>query len=557
MLWNEYISDVQSGKIVVGKYVRLAIERHTNDLDQAEKKGWYFCEDSARFAVDFIALIFRFYGKVSRKNLELQAFQAFIVAVLFGWKMADTDLRRFNKAYIEVARKNGKSFLIAAIGIYMTVADGEYDAEVYCAAMKRDQAMKVFRPAQQMMRALRMHSAGMKVATTVQKTRIIYEPGESFFCPLSRDYDTEEGSNPHCGIVDEVHVHPTTGMIDMLESGMVQRLQALLLLITTAGFDLSKPCFQYHKNYKALLEGTVQNDSTFAMIWCLDEGDDWQDEANWPKANPGLGTILPIANFRKELQKAQSEGKAKEQTFRVKNLNVWLNEATGWITDEDWRANSEPFSRESLAGRRCYLGIDLASTRDLTSTVLLFPPVHEGEPAKVLWFFYCPSAKIEKPDKNEGKVNYQEWAGSGLIFGTDGDATDYNYVFDHVNELRSEFDIVRGGFDRARALGIVDKLNEDGLDMHPVAQTYTGLTMPIEQIEHWIATGDFHHGDNPVANWMLGNVRVMYQGNDLKRINKSIASGKIDGFAALLDAVSVYLDYHEEDEDSSPIFTLA
>lgn len=553
---EQYISDVLTGKIIVCEYTRLGVQRHVDDLKKAEDKGWYFDAHAGRRVYGIIGDWFDIFAKATNKTIEIQGWQCFLLYTAFGWKMRDTGYRRFDKMYIEIPRKNGKSLLAACIGLYMSLCDHEYEAEVYCAAMKRDQAMKVFNPAKKIMRKLQKASAAFDDSVEITKLLIENTATDSIFEPLSKDYDHEEGSNPHCGIVDEYHVHPNSGMVDMLESGMVERNQPILLIITTAGFDLSKPCYEYHKSCVRVLKNETENDSTFILIFSIDKGDDWQDPKTWYKSNPNLGSGLKEFAFQKAAQKAISEGIRKEVTFKVKNLNIWLNEAVNWIKSEQWDKNGTDFDLEELRGRRCYVGFDLASLHDLTAVAYIFPPIIEGERVRVLWRFFCPMWKITNPELNEGGINYAQWARDGYIFGTPGKTTDFNFVYDDIVEQSELYEIMHVAYDRHRATQLVSMLTDAGFDCEAVGMTFSYLTMPIEQIENWINNEELDHGNNPVINWMLSNVQVIITGNNYKRIDKAVAKGKIDGIVSLVYATYGYLNNREADNDQSPIMSL-
>jgi phage terminase large subunit-like protein len=546
-LAKKYIDDVMTGRQVACEYVKKAVERHVNDLQIAEEKGWFFDEDSAQFVIDFVSFLRHTKGSFAKKRFNLQPWQAFIFWVIFGWKNKETGFRRFKKAYIEVSRKNGKSEIGAALGIYMLIADGEYGAEVYAAATKRDQARKVFDPAKSMLKQARAESKSLKKSTTVLTNRLVNESSESYFVTLSKDYDSEEGSNPHFAVVDEYHVHPTSGMLDMLESGMVQRNQSLLFIITTAGFQTASPCYEFRQSIVGLLNGERKNDSVFGIIYTLDEGDDWRDESVWVKATPNLGTGIPIQNFREALQKACGEGYTSEIAFRVKNLNQWINEAHGWINQKIWKAAAGIVDLEELKGQVCYGGLDLASTRDISALAIVFPPEGDDEKFSVFWRLYCPMEMIEDPSRNENGISYKQWWKDGFITGTDGNVTDYRYIEKDIQEINIHFQLKRIGYDRHNAYEIVTRLDESGIAMDPVPQTTLGLSVPMKQVERLVYSENFNHGNNPVINWMLGNIAIYIDGNENTKLDRKNKAEKIDGFAALLDAMNVYINNWNED----------
>lgn len=557
-LAQAYIKDVTSGRAVVGRKTRLAVERHLSDLKSAKANGWYFDETEAEIALAFISFLRHTKGEHAKKNFRLQPFQAFIIYVLFGWQMAATGKRRFRKAYIRMARKNGKSELAAAIGLYMLIADGEPGAEVYSAATIRDQAKKVFDPAATMMRMAKNEdpdlSKCVKVFDSKNNCLIKFDDGEipATFTPISMDADTSEGSNPHCGIVDEYHLHKNTNVMDMLETGMGARQQPLLLTITTAGFDMSLPCYEYEMTIIKVLEGEKTIDRTFIMIFDLDEEDDWKDETLFEKANPGIHAGFPSIDYlRDELQKALAEGFSKEKAFRVKNCNQWLSQAVGWITEEYWKAASTPFDLAEMYGRTCWIGMDLARVRDLASVCLFFPPTAEDEKFRFYWRHYCPGDVIDNPKRNEGKISYKKWEKLGILKRCDGNIISEDDIFDDIMEDSKNFDLQTLGFDRKFAYKIISDLKEEGVETLPVPQNSTHLTVPIYQIEALFFGHHVEIQENALMDWEIGNVAMVYEDGDHVRISKKKSPEKIDGVAAMIDAVYAYIQSYSSEEATS------
>jgi phage terminase large subunit-like protein len=547
-LANTYITLVLEGTIRVGKKARQAVERHLRDLEIAQEKGWVFDETEAVIAMTFVSFLRHTKGEHAKTNFRLQPFQAFMLHQIFGWRMAD-GTRRFRKAYIRMARKNGKSELAAAIALYMLVADGEPGAEVYAAATIRDQAKKVFDPAAAMMRMLKKDDAEINRITKVFDSKnnclIKVDDGQipGIMVPISMDADTSEGSSPHCGIVDEFHLHKTTNVVDMLETGMGGRKQPLLLEITTAGFDTSLPCYHYEATVLKVLSGEVDIDRTFVMIFDLDDDDDWRDSANWEKANPGLRAGFPsLAYLQDEAQKAQVEGFSKEKAFRVKNCNQWLSQAVGWIPEEDWRSAQADWSLEEMAGRKVFLGLDLAAVSDTASICLLFPPENSDESFRVAWKTYCNEEQVDNPKRNEGRVIYRKWAKEGHLTVSDGNTMDFDLIKEDILDLSNRFEIEALGYDRAFGYYIIQDLTNEGFNCQPISQRAISLTVPIYQVETLIKRGMLEVQRNPMVTWQMGNVVMVYEDGDHCRISKKKSPDKIDCIAALLDAMRAYMD---------------
>lgn len=547
-LAKKYIKDVAAGRITVGKKARLAVERHLSDLKIAKKKGWYFDDTEAEIALVFISYLRHTKGAWAKQPFQLQPHQAFIIYCLFGWRIKGSRLRRFRKIYIRMARKGGKSEFAAAIGLFMLIADGEIGAEVYSAATVLDQARYVFDKAASMARMLKREDPDlqkqMKVFTSKNNCLISVDDGEvpNIFQPLAADPDHDEGSNPSFGIIDEYHLHDDNGTVEMIETGMGTRLQPLTLIITTAGFDTTKPCYEYENAILKVLTGEVELDETFIIIFDLDEDDDWKEEKNWEKANPGLRYGTPTFDYlRKIFKESKVEGLSKERAFRVKNLNQWWNESLGWIPSEEWKKGAEKFDPHALAGRTAFAGLDLAANRDLTALCILLPPQHAGEKFVVFWKYYCPNETLVNPTRNDGKVAYRQWAKDGFLTVTDGNVTDYDVIEADILKINEVFPIEWLGFDRHRSFAIMAHLHENGIPIEPVPQTFFGESAPILQIERLAYAGALQHGDNPVSNWMLSNVALMMDANENVKLDRKKKKDKIDGMAAMVNAFNVYL----------------
>ncbi|HHV61141.1 MAG TPA: terminase large subunit, partial [Firmicutes bacterium] len=300
---TQYARDVVKERELAGKWVRLACERHLRDLERAGTDEFPYIFDPAR--ADRVFAFFRFCrhvkGPLAGQPIELEPWQQFIIGSIYGWVHRETGLRRYRKAYIQVARGNGKSTLLSGLGLYMLMADGEAGAEVYATATKKEQARIVYDAA----RVMAIRSPDLLRRLEPGKAEILYPTTASKFAPLSKDTKSLDGLNPHLGIIDEFHAHPTREMYDLLVSAMGKRLQPLLFIITTAGFDLASPCYEEYTYLTKVLEGEFENEQYFAYIAQLDPEDNPQDEATWIKANPLLAaTEAGMEYLRAELQAA-------------------------------------------------------------------------------------------------------------------------------------------------------------------------------------------------------------------------------------------------------------
>ena len=326
---TDYAESVVSGEIVAGKPVRLACERHLRDLETAHERGLYFDDGAAQLAVDFIQNCKHSKGEWAGQNLILADWQLFIVGSVFGWKRLD-GTRRFREVYNEVARKNGKSTFVAAIGLYLTCADDEPGAEVYSFATKEDQAKIVWSEANRMAKQTPALMRRLVIHDSQNNASISWTARNSFFKPLARGSDTESGLNPHGAIGDELHEFKTRNMVDIIDSAVGARRQPLIWYITTAGWDQSSIWWEKRSYALMVVEQAVEDDSVFVYIATLDEDDDWRDETVWIKANPNLGISVKLEGLREDAAKADAQPSRSE---RLPSLRAERSDRAGRALD--------------------------------------------------------------------------------------------------------------------------------------------------------------------------------------------------------------------------------
>jgi phage terminase large subunit-like protein len=541
-----YARMAASGKLVCSKWVRLAAKRHLDDIEEGHKRGLYFDPRAAQDALDFFGFLRHSKGEFAGNEFVLADWQIFIVWSLFGWRRSG-GTRRFRSAYVEVARKNGKSTLCAGIGLYLFFADGEPGAEVYCAATKRDQARIVFQE------AARMRDASPGLSKRIKKFRdnMHIEGTASKFEPLGSDEDTLDGLNIHGAIVDELHKHKTRAVLDVLDTATGARRQPVVFKITTAGYDRESVCWKEHEYACRVLEGLNQDDTCFSFIAGLDEGDDWEDEENWPKANPNLNVSVKLDDLRRKANKAKQEPSSLNAFLRL-HLNVWTNQENAAILIEEWNAcvgfslagkdvkilRAETEKR--LEGRRCYIGVDLSSTEDVTASVKLFPPVEEAEPWIVIPHFWLPEDNLHKKI-TQWRQPFDVWEREGFLLSTDGNVIDYDAVKAQVLKDCERYQVVEIAFDPWNATQFSNDLQSAGVPIERLvkyAQTISMFAEPTKRLlEEFIPTRKIAHLGNPVLRWMASNLIVKEDNNGNKRPVKKTGRGKIDGIVALLMAL--------------------
>lgn len=545
---QSYITSVLTGQRITGRLERLAVERFVR-LCQDDR--YYFDEDVAAQVLQIVGCFRHTKGKYYGNLWQLLPWQAFFFAYIFGLKHKSSDLRVVRKVLLCMAKKGGKSEVGGALGVLMTYFDGEQGAECYSAANKYDQARFCWDAAKVMLDQMKDENSyikgNLKIYDSITTRGIQNKSTSSFFRPISADAKTLDGVNPHLAIVDEYHEASDTSIPDNLESGMVSREQPLLAIVTTRGFNSNGVLRQLEDTYVAILEGKIKNDSVFPLIFALDDGDDWEDETVWPKANPGIGVTPPYEGLREQYAKAVTEGATSEINFRTKNMNVWTNVESVWIQDEIWMKQATAYTEADLPGRACYAGLDLASTRDIAAFTMLFPPVADGEKYKQITRYYCPEENIKERSRKD-RVPYEQWVAEGWLIATPGNVIDYDLIEADIYRAAAKFDLKALYYDRFNGSKVIPQIEASGLTCVPFAQTASYFNAPLKELERLSIGGFFDQGQDPVMRWMAGNVVLYMDGNGNIKFDKSKVRDKIDGMVALGMAFGGYLANKTDDD---------
>lgn len=538
---EQYARDVVDGKITACRLVRLACERYFFDFEHGHERGLYFDVATAERVLHFIGLLRHSKGKWGRgggEKIILEGWQQFIVWNVFGWKRASDGMRRFQTLYQEVARKNGKSTIGATLGLYLAFADGEPGAEVYSASTKRDQSRIVHKEAIRMVRK----NAGLRRFIKIYKDNLNLEQTASKYEPLGGDSDSTDGLNVHGVIADELHAWKTREMWDVLETATGSREQPLLIAITTAGIDRQSLCYEKHEYTRKVLEGwkdgSFEDDSWFGIIYTLDDGDDWQDESVWVKSNPNLGVSKSLDDMRMKAKRAK-EMHAALNNFLRRELNIWVHGDVKWMNMDAWRAcggKKTAFEiAERVQGKTCFAGLDLSSSSDITTFVMVFPD-KDGYYDIVARFWLPEDAII--PRTQEG-THYDEWVRDGYIEKTDGNVIDYDFLFEQVEQDADKYHIERVAFDRWGAARVVQVLEKQGMKMVQFGQGYASMSGPMKELERLVLAGKIRHGNNPVLTWMADNLVAHMDAAGNIKPDKEKSREKIDGLVALIMALDL------------------
>lgn len=531
-----------------GKYESLCWDRHERDLARAYPSGmpkdprrtqhpdgiWYDAA-AGEHVVRFVEGLCKHHkGEWAGKPLLLEEWQRRILRIAFGWMRADGS-RRFRIVYVEVPRKNGKSELAAALGLYLLAADQEPGAEVYSSATKKDQAKIVHDTATAMVRA----STELKRFIKPARNNLSCARLGSKFEPLGADSSTLDGLNPHGNIVDELHAHRDRGVWDVLDTAMGARRQPLTIAITTAGvYEPESIGWQQHEHAVKVLDQTITDEAFFGFIAGADPDDDWTQPETWAKANPNFGVSVKPEYLAGQAEKALHQP-SFTNTFLRLHLNLWTQQEDRWLSLEQWNACDDVLTveamrerEETLRGARCYGGLDLSTKIDITAFALWFPETND-----LVLRFWCPEARVMERARKD-RVPYDAWVRDGWMTATDGNVVDYDRVRSDIRALAAQFSVQDIAFDPWNATQLATQLTSDGFQMVETRQGFKSLSEPSKALEAQIASRAIRHGGHPVMRWMVSNVGKKEDENENIRPVKTAETNRIDGVVATILAMS-------------------
>ena len=520
----QYANDVLSGEVLAAKYIKLACAQFLEGLEDQSK--YYYDETPAHKACKFIEAQFHTKGKWAskKKNLILEPWQIFFICNVFGFLSVATGLRRYREVLLLVPRKNGKSALAAAIGLYMLCADGEHGAEVYTGATSEKQAKEVFVPAQAMVRMNPPMSSYFELQNNASNICILRN-GSKMEPIIGNPPD---GSSPSCAIVDEVHEHKDSRLIDTMITGMGAREQPIMLYITTAGDNLAGPCYQLQLEAQKVLEGVQQNEQLFALIYGIDQDDEWSSVEAVRKANPNFGVSVSEEFLLARLQDAKNNAR-KQSTYKTKHLNVWVGSREAFFNVDKWRKCETDMRLADYQGRRVFLGLDLASRKDIAALEILIP---DGDDYIRFGRYYLPEDVLE-----DGNEMYRAWAEEGWLTLTDGNIIDFNVIKSDIIDLCSQFEVAELAYDPFQATMLITELMEEGVPVIEMRPTVLNFSEPMKILDSIILAGKLKHNGDPVQTWMISNVVAKADAKDNVYPRKERDENKIDGVISLIMAL--------------------
>ena len=533
--YTTYAESIVSGKIVSGELIILACKRYLSWFSLADR---YFDGKKADKVINFIQNLKQTTGKFNGKNLILSDFQLWIIYSMYGWYWKKDNLRVIREAYIEVARKCGKSTLAAALMFYHLVADGESEGQVIFAANSFQQAQLAFNMSKNFIEDIDRSKKYFKT----YRDQIKFPATKSVMKVVSADADKLDGLNVSAFCLDEFHAAPNNDVANVLTSSVGMRTQPMMLYITTAGFDLTSPCYQLRNTYIDILSDKLKDDSIFCAIYTLDKDDDIEDPVNWKKCQPNLGVTVTEDYIKSQLNKAKNSPLLMTN-FKTKLMNVWCSNSNGeWIPSKYVLGCTQKFDIEDpkFNGMFGYLGIDLSSTSDMTAISLL---IHDSGEDKYYfkYWFYLPEVALKESINAE---KYMVWKSRGYLNLTTGNVVDYDYIINDIKRINNIIPINTISYDSWQSTMAIIKLTEDGFNCEPYSQSIGAMNKPSRYLELLTRNGKAVVDDNPIIRWMFSNCEIKEDNNgNIKpvKINRS-SERKIDGIAASLNALGKFLE---------------
>lgn len=531
--YTAYAQSVVDGGVVAGLYVKQACERYLQMLDREDIE---FRAEEVDKVVNFIGKLRHYKGASARKHFTLSDFQFFAVCAIYG--IYKDGKRLVRNVYLEMARKNGKSAFCAALCLYELYASGEPSPEVYLLANSAKQSGILYEMCKEYAGCIDPRERYSKF----YRDKIKFKPNKGVLQSFAADASKLDGRNPSLYVVDEFHAATTSACYDVMKSGQGQRENPLAIVITTAGFSQTSPCHEMRKTCVDILAGVKTDDTTFALIFSLDEGDDWADPANFKKTNPNLG-ITVKEDYLLEQIAAAKNNTSLEASVRTKNFNQWLTSASVWLPADLLNKSTEVVKVSDYRGNCAYMGVDLSAVSDLTALALCIP--FDGKFVFKTWYFLPAVALDESPNREL----YRKWYRNGYLIVTPGNVTDYDAVTRQIVSLDKEgIAVLQIAYDSWNSTQWAIDATALGLPLQPYSQALGNFNRPTKEFERLLRSGKAVIDNNPITRWCFSNIALKADHNDnVKPIKGSGKDGKIDGAIAMIEALGAYLQGDHSD----------
>lgn len=524
--YTEYAEKVINGEIVACEYVKLACSRY---LDLLKRKDVYFKPEKADKVINFISKLKHFTGSHNGKPFILQDWQKFIIYSIYGFYKED-GTRLVRNAYIEVARKNGKTALVAAMCLYHLIADGENNAQVILSATSAKQAKICFDMCSNFLKPLDVKGKFFKR----YRDTIKFDATTSTLHIVAADASKLDGYNASAFVCDELHEFPDGSVFNVLESSQGMREQPIGICITTAGFNLSSFCYEMRSSMVELLYNKKQDDSQFAIIYTLDKEDDYDNEDVWQKSSPNLGVTVKKDYLEQQAQQAKNNPTLLT-SYLTKLQNIWLSSSEEWISSNYIMKAQSKFNYSDFEEPFAYLGVDLGATSDLTCISCMIP--YEDK-FYFKNYYFLPSECL---NTNPNRELYRLWQQQGHLIVTPGNVCDYDAALNELMKLNEQVQIVQLTYDSWNATQFAISATENGLPLVPFSQSIASLNRPTKELARLIMSGKVVMYDNPIDRFCFQNVVIKRDYNDNERPTKQSYNEKIDGVMGMIMALGGYL----------------
>lgn len=535
--YKEYAEQVINGDIIACEYVKLACKKYLEFFDKYE-----FRADKVDKVVNFISKLKHFTGKHNGKPFNLLPYQYWIIANIFGFYYPNTNKRVINYIYIELARKQGKTALAAAIVLYMLIADGENGSECELVANSTKQAKICFDISSNFLQSIDSKGKYFKR----YRDKIKFDKTKSFLQVLSSDAGGNDGYNSYCFVLDECHEQKDSKLWDVMVSSQGMRDNSLAMIITTAGFNKFGFCYSYRQTCIDILHGVKEDDSQFTAIYTIDDGDDWRDRDNWVKANPSLGHTVSYDYLQQQVNKAVNNVSLEVGT-RTKNFNQWVSSSDIWLSNDLLLKNTEKVDLSTFKECTAYIGIDLAAVSDLTAVSVMIP---FNDKFYFKTFYYLPQSALKD---NANAELYKDWKRKGFLTITDGNVTDYDYVLKDIMSISKDVYVDKIAYDSYNATQFAINATSEGLPLEPFSQALWHFNKPTKEFERLIKSGKIVIDNNEITRWCFSNVYLKSDYNENVKPVKVETMNKIDGVISMIEALGIYL---EQPQYNNTILTL-
>ena len=525
--YEKYIKDVLSNKITTCLYIRQAVERFERFRNRDDI---WFDVDAVDDCISFIGSMKHYLGKSANQPFILEPWQEFFFANIVGLKWKKDNTRVCREVYLQMARKQGKTAMIAALALYFLIADGEASPEIACLATTREQAHICFDMIGQFAKSLDPNQQDIKH----YRNYIKFPANNGNRKVFSSDSSRLDGLNISLGIIDEAAALKDNLLYSVIKSSMGMRLQPLLVQITTPQFDLTSPAYLTFQMGIEVLAQVKDNDSFFPFLFTLDVDDKWDDEDCWIKSNPNLGVTVTTDFLRGEVRNAKNDS-TQEVPVKIKNIGIWCSSSMSWIPQELVAQYMKPLAWEDFRDCTCYIGVDLGSVSDFTSMTVMIPK-DDKKYFKTITFI--PRETLETHPDTE---LYQRYIREGSMIITPGNVTDYDYILNHIMQINSIMGIEGVYYDKWNSTQFAITATDAGLNMQPYSQAVGNFNAPTKEFERLLKEGNLIIDKSSNILWQIGNVELKMDINGNVKPTKEKDKKKIDSVISMITALGGYL----------------